>query len=149
MQGELDCAKQSARCDERSAKRGVSGLERTKLIKVVERFSKTWSWEGKLLLAFCMVSTVIKYKMLCHVWAMWRFCREPHDMVICKKNYVHINGKVLWLISREYKQATWLDSRAAQWVVWLVIPATVQVRRLTTVKVIQYKTINDTTISPQ
>ena len=30
---------------------------------------KTWSQEGKLLLAFCMVSTAIKYKTLCHMQA--------------------------------------------------------------------------------
>ena len=45
---------------------------------------KTWSQKGKLLLAFCMVSTVIKYKTLCHMQAMQRFCCEPHDMVICE-----------------------------------------------------------------
>ena len=28
---------------------------------------------GKLLLVFCMVSTVIKYIMLCHAWASWWF----------------------------------------------------------------------------
>ena len=55
-----------------------------KLIEVVRKVFKTWNREGKLLLCFHMVSTVIKYKMLCHVWAMWRFCHEPHDMVICK-----------------------------------------------------------------
>ena len=30
---------------------------------------KTWSQEGKLLLAFRMVSTAIKYKTLCHMQA--------------------------------------------------------------------------------
>ena len=38
MQGELDCVRQSARCDKRSAKCGVSRSERIKLIEVVERF---------------------------------------------------------------------------------------------------------------
>ena len=52
MQGELRCAKQSVSRDERSAKRGVSGSERTKLIKVVRMVFKTWSREGKLLLLF-------------------------------------------------------------------------------------------------
>ena len=75
---------QSVRCDERSAKCGVSGSERMKPIEVVEKVFKTWSQEGKLLLSFCMVSTAIKYKTLCHMWAMWWFRREPHDMVICK-----------------------------------------------------------------
>ena len=76
--------KQSARCDKRSAKHGVSRLERVKLIEVVRKVLKTWSQEGKLLFAFRMVSTVIKYKTLDHMWAMWRFRREPYDMVICK-----------------------------------------------------------------
>ena len=48
----------------------VSGSKRMKLIKVFREVLKTWSQEGKLLLAFCMVSTVIKYNMLCHMWAM-------------------------------------------------------------------------------
>ena len=65
-------------------KRGVSGLESAKLIKFVRKVFKTWSQEGKLLLAFHMVSTAIKYKMLCHMQAMQQFRREPHDMVICK-----------------------------------------------------------------
>ena len=42
-----------------------------KLIKVVRKVFKTWSQEGKLLLAFRMVSTVIKYKMLGHTQATW------------------------------------------------------------------------------
>ena len=42
-------------------------------------FLRTWSQEGN-----CMVSTVIKYNVLCHAWATRRFRREPHDMVICK-----------------------------------------------------------------
>ena len=71
MQGELGCTKQSVRCGERSTKCEVSGLERAKLIEVFREVFKTWSQEGKLLLAFHTVSTVIKYKMLCHVWAMW------------------------------------------------------------------------------
>ena len=83
-QGKLGCMKQSARCDKRSVKCGVSGHERTKLIEVVRKVFKTWSQEGKLLLAFHMVSTVIKYKTLCHAWAMQQFHHEPHDMVICK-----------------------------------------------------------------
>ena len=82
--GELGCMKRSGRCDERSAKHRVSRLERMKLIKVVRKVFKTWSREGKLLLAFHMVSTTIKYKTLCHVWATQRFRREPQDMVICK-----------------------------------------------------------------
>ena len=44
----------------------VSGSERTKFIEVFREVFKTWSQEGKLLLAFCMVSTMIKYKTLCH-----------------------------------------------------------------------------------
>ena len=36
---------------------------------------------GKILLAFHMVSTGIKYKMLCHAQAMWQFHHELHDMV--------------------------------------------------------------------
>ena len=72
------------RRDERSVKRGVSGSESAKLIEFVRKVFKTWSQEGKLLLAFCMVSTAIKYKMLCHMQAMRQFCHEPHDMVICK-----------------------------------------------------------------
>ena len=78
--GELGCARHS----ERSMKCKVGRLERTKLIEVFREVFKTWSREGKLLLAFCMVSTAIKYKTLCHMWAMWWFRREPHDMVICK-----------------------------------------------------------------
>ena len=58
--GELGCTKWSARRGKRSTKREVSGSERTKLIKVFRKVFKTWSQEGKLLLAFCMVSTVIK-----------------------------------------------------------------------------------------
>ena len=65
------------------------------------------------------------------------------------KIYVCISGKVLRLNIREYKLATWLDSRAERWVIWLVVPATGRVRRLTAAIVIQYKTINNTTISPQ
>ena len=52
MQGELHYTKRSARCDERSAKCRVSGLERMKLIEVVGKVFKTWSQEGKLLLPF-------------------------------------------------------------------------------------------------
>ena len=59
------------RRDKRSAKHGVSRLESVKLIEVVRKIFKTWSQEGKLLLAFCMVSTAIKYKTLCHAWPMW------------------------------------------------------------------------------
>ena len=84
MQGELGCMKRSVRCGERSTKHEVSESERMKLIEVFRKVIKTWSQEGKLLLAFCAVSTAIKYKMLCHMWTMWRFCCEPHDMVICK-----------------------------------------------------------------
>ena len=65
------------------------------------------------------------------------------------KIYVHISGKVLRLNIREYKLAAWLDSRTERWVVWLVVPVTGWVRRLTAAIVIQYKTINNTTISPQ
>ena len=65
------------------------------------------------------------------------------------KIYVRISGKVLQLNVREYKLAAWLDSCAERWVIWLVIPAIGRVRRLTTAIVIQYKTINNTTISPQ
>ena len=65
------------------------------------------------------------------------------------KIYVRISGKVLRLNIREYKLAAWLDSHAERWVVWLVIPVTVRVRRLTTAIVIQYKTINNTTMLPQ
>ena len=65
-------------------KRKVSRPERTKLIEVFRKVFKTWSQEGKLLLAFHMVSTAIKYKTLCHTWAMQQFHHEPHDMVICK-----------------------------------------------------------------
>ena len=36
-QDKLGCVKQNARLDERSAKCGVSGLERTKLIEVVRK----------------------------------------------------------------------------------------------------------------
>ena len=84
MQGKLHCMKQSARCDKRSVKHGVSRSERMKLIEVVRKVFKTWSQEGELLLSFHMVSTAIKYKMLCHVQAMWQFCHEMHNMVICK-----------------------------------------------------------------
>ena len=59
------------RCGERSTKHEVSGLERMKLIEVFRKVIKTWSQEGKLLLAFRAVSTAIKYKMLCHMWTMW------------------------------------------------------------------------------
>ena len=65
------------------------------------------------------------------------------------KIYVRISGKVLRLNIREYKLAAWLDSRVERWVVWLFVPATVRVRRLTVAIVIQYKTINNTTMSPQ
>ena len=65
------------------------------------------------------------------------------------KIYVRISGKALWLNIREYKLAAWLDSRTEWWVVWLVVPATGRVRRLTAAIVIQYKTINNTTILPQ
>ena len=76
--------KRSVRHDERSVKCRVSRLERMKLIEVVGKVFKNWSQEGKLLLGFRMVSTVIKYKALCHTWATWQFRCEPHDMVICK-----------------------------------------------------------------
>ena len=65
------------------------------------------------------------------------------------KIYVRISGKVLLLNIREYKLAAWLDSRMERWVVWLVVPVTVRVRWLTAAIVIQYKTINNTTMSPQ
>ena len=65
------------------------------------------------------------------------------------KIYVRISSKVLRLNIREYKLATWLDSCAEWWVIWLVIPVTRRVRRLTAAIVIQYKTINNTTILPQ
>ena len=78
-QGELGCMKQSVRCGERCTKHEVSGLERMKLIKAFRKVIETWSWEGKLLLPFHMVSTAIKYKMLCQ-----QFHHEPHDMVICE-----------------------------------------------------------------
>ena len=83
-QGELGYVKWSVRCSERSKKCEVSRSERTKLIEVFREVFKTWSWEGELLLAFHMVSTVIKYKRLCHMWATWQFHCEPYDMVICK-----------------------------------------------------------------
>ena len=57
------------------------------------------------------------------------------------KIYVRISGKVLRLNIKEYKLAAWLDSRTERWVVWLVVPAVVRVRRLTAAIVIQYKTI--------
>ena len=63
---------------------GVSRSEGAKLIEFVRKVFKTWSQEGKLLLAFRMVGTAIKYKTLCHMQAMWQFRRELHDMVICK-----------------------------------------------------------------
>ena len=52
MLGELGCAEQSVRHDERSARHGVSRLESARLIKFVRKVFKTWSQEGKLLLSF-------------------------------------------------------------------------------------------------
>ena len=61
---------------------GVSRSERMKLF--VRKVFLKLGVERVKLVVFRMVSTVIKYNVLCHARAMWRFRREPHDMVICK-----------------------------------------------------------------
>ena len=71
MQGKLHCMRQSAKCSKRSTKCEVSRLEKMKLDEIFREKFSDLKLRDKLLLAFHMVSTVIKYKMLCHMQAMW------------------------------------------------------------------------------
>ena len=71
MQGKLCCVGQSAKCGKRSMKYEASVLEKTKLVEIFRGRLLDLKLRGKILLAFCTVSTGIKYKMLCPVWAMW------------------------------------------------------------------------------
>ena len=46
-------------------------MEKMKLDEIFREKFSDLKLRDKLLLAFHMVSTVIKYKMLCHMQAMW------------------------------------------------------------------------------
>ena len=81
--------KHRTNCATRSEVRVVTRRVQSKRVGENEAFC----WKGfffKLgvervkLVAFRMVSTVIKYNALCHARATRRFHCEPHDMVICK-----------------------------------------------------------------